>query len=541
MTPIKYFVVPHLALWKSCVAEVLGNNSEAKNTNAHAIDSDHPIMQATDEYCKHMCENTVPKDPGYESTDEKKVLCYLSYLYHKQAHASIANDQEQLTILEKQVSRYKFANPLWQQMFVQYYKYYWQYPYHEGAKPVYRSWKDAQYGKGNIKYGMIEWKLPANACIAIVGDIGTGTLVGEAVLKAALKFKPDAILHLGDVYYSGTEIEVKKRLVSMIKKVMNEENCSIPFFTIPGNHEYFTGGVALLNALDSDELIYESTQKQQASYFCLRTEDNSWQFLGLDTGFNGHYMNVSQGALEAVKNFLHIGPVKVKEHNDYHWPVSHNPYFRKDLSQLPIEDTTEPTTVVTVRPDEHEWHIDKIQNFEGKTILLSHHQLYSALDVCGDPQASGTDGKPDPTDFKREWINLGLWEQFGPYFGDKIAAWIWGHEHNLGIFQDNYIPGDWPNTEERNTIYKTLPKGRCAGHSALPVQDSENPYEQKYPVPLVNENVKLGLSTIGNSNWYNHGFQLLELQGKNKDAKLSYFELVGDDDTPHPLYMETIN
>lgn len=541
MTPIEHFEVPHLALWKSCVAEVLGNNSEAKNTNAHGVDSEHLIMQATDEYCKCMCENKTPEDPGFDSHDEIKVLSYLSYLYHKQAHASIANDQEQLTKLEKQVARYKFGNPLWQQMFVQYYKYYWQYPYHEGAKPVYRSWKDSQYGNGDINYGMIDWKLPNDARIAIVGDIGTGTTVGEAVLKAAIKFKPHAIVHLGDVYYSGTEIEVKKRLVGMIKKVMKEENCCIPFFTVPGNHEYFTGGIALLNALDSDELIYESSQKQRASYFCLRTEDNTWQFLGLDTGFNGHFMNVSKGALDAVKNYLHVGSVNTKEHADPHWPKTHNPYFHKDLSQLEVEDTSEPSTVVTVRPDEHEWHIDKLQNFEGKTILLSHHQLYSALDVCGDPQTVCSDQQPDPTDFKREWINLGLWEQFGPYFGDKIAAWIWGHEHNLGIYQDNYTPSDWPNTDDRKTIYKTLPKGRCAGHSAIPVQDIENPYEQKYQVPLVNEHVELGLSAIGKYNWYNHGFQIMDLQGKNKVTKLSYFEVVGDDETPRPLYIETIN
>ncbi len=202
MNPVEHYEVPHLALWKSCAAKVLAKHSKTTKTTACGVDSDHMVMQATDVYCKSMEDNEPIKDPGFDSDDEVAVSAYTSYLHHRKAHARIADDKDHEAKLEKQIARYKFGNPLWQQMFIQYYKYYWQYPYHKGAKPVYRSWQAKDAGKGNLQYSVIDWKLPANARVAIVGDIGTGTDIGAAVLTAALKFKPDAILHLGDVYYS---------------------------------------------------------------------------------------------------------------------------------------------------------------------------------------------------------------------------------------------------------------------------------------------------------------------------------------------------
>ncbi len=339
-------------------------------------------------------------------------------------------------------------------------------------------------------------------------------------------------------------MEIKKRLVGMIRKVMKKEKCQVPFFTVPGNHEYFTGAVALLNTLDSDELIYEDSQKQAASYFCLRSEDDGWQFLGLDTGYYGHYMNVAKGAQKATLDLLHIGAVeKPQPSDDPHWPTDHNPYFLKDdEANLPQLDTTKPVPMVTVRKDEAVWHQDKLKNFPGRSVLLSHHQLYSALDVCGIPQKTKENSKElDTDDFNRTWVNTGLWRQFGPYFGDKVAAWIWGHEHNLGIYENNYRPSDWPKNKEAATIFKNLPKGRCAGHSSIPVQDSEEPYKENYPVPLVSPDMKLDLTQIGNYNWYNHGFQIMELRGAGNSARLSYFQIKADEPVPLPMYIEEIN
>jgi hypothetical protein len=543
VNPVEHFEVPHLALWKSCVAEVLAQHEGKSSSYAAGVDSTHPIMQATDRYCHAMEDNVPIEKPLADSDDEIAVNTYLAYLHHRKAHARIADNAEVEADIERQTAEYKFGNPLWQQMFQQYFKYYWQYPYHKGEKPLYRSWQTDDAGKGDLQYGVIEWKLPARARVVIVGDIGTGTDVAAAVLVAALKFNPDAILHVGDVYYSGTEFEVSHRLVGLIRAVLQSEGSRVPFFTVPGNHEYFTGAVSYLRALDSGKLVVEPSQKQSASYFCLRTEDNGWQFLGLDTGYHGHYMNVPATAQQAALDQLHLGKIsKPTDTSDPHWPAHCNPYFRMAQgADLPVQDTTTPDAQVFVRPDELAWHLDKLTNFAGRSILLSHHQLYSALDVCGVAQKQITDsaGKtaPDPTDFNREWVNTALWRQFGPMFGDRVAAWIWGHEHNLEIFQDAYRPAGWPaDTPDAKQVFKTLPKGRCAGHSAIPVAESEGPYVQKYPVDLVRPDVKLDVT----DGWYNHGFQLLELAGAGKPARLSYFQVAGADPTPLPVYVEQV-
>src|SRR5260370_703385 len=85
-------------------------------------------------------------------------------------------------------------------------------------------------------------------------------------------------------------------------------------------------------------------------------------------------------------------------------------------------------------------------------------------------------------------------------------------------------------------LFKTQPKGRCAGHSAIPVQQSEAPYAQKFPVPLKSPDLKLGL----NNGWYNRGFQLLELAGAGKPGRISYFEVADADSIPSPIFVEQV-
>ena len=241
MTEIQHFEVPHLALWKSCVAEVIAKSVGKDKTNAAGIDTNHPLMQATDRYCQTMQTNTPLPPPPTDSDDEPAVQTYLSYLHHRRAHARIGNDAALEAQIEAQTQEYKFGNPLWQQMFLQYYKYYWQYPFHKGRQPKYRSWQASDAGNGNLQYGVIEWKLPAKTRVAIVGDIGTGTDEAAAVLVAALKFKPDAILHLGDVYFSGTAFETNHRLLGPGALCYEERAQSGSFFHGAGESRVFYG------------------------------------------------------------------------------------------------------------------------------------------------------------------------------------------------------------------------------------------------------------------------------------------------------------
>ncbi len=287
MKRIPHFEVPHLALWMSSVAEVLSRETRQTDTTAAGIDSGHPILRAADRYCQAMEANAPLPAPPVDSNDEEAVLTYLSYLHHKRAHARIADNAGIEAAIEKQTAEYKFGNPMWQLMFMEYFKYYWQYPFHKGGAPKYRSWQAEDGGKGNLQYGVVKWRLPARCRVAILGDIGTGTDEAAAVLVAALKFKPDAILHLGDVYFSGTTFEMKHRLVGLVRQTMKSENERVPFFTVPGNHEYFTGAIPYLHTLDSNELIPSPAKSRRpATFACARptTAGSSWAWIPAITG-----------------------------------------------------------------------------------------------------------------------------------------------------------------------------------------------------------------------------------------------------------------
>ncbi len=101
------------------------------------------------------------------------------------------------------------------------------------------------------------------------------------------------------------------------------------------------------------------------------------------------------------------------------------------------------TNLTSLVPTEETWHLDKINNAGGrKTILLSHHQLFS-------PYGDGVG--EDPASNKGLVTNPNLLKSFNGVMGN-IAIWIWGHEHSLNVFP----------------LYQGLAKGRCVGASAVP-------------------------------------------------------------------------
>ena len=122
MRPIEHFEVPHLALLKSAVSRVLADELGQSATNAGGIDTDHPLMAGTDKYCRAMEANKPIPEPSSDRDDDPEVQAYLASLYHRKAHARIGGDKSLESELAKQTARFKYGNPLWQQMFVQYYE-----------------------------------------------------------------------------------------------------------------------------------------------------------------------------------------------------------------------------------------------------------------------------------------------------------------------------------------------------------------------------------------------------------------------------------
>lgn len=293
----------------------------------------------------------------------------------------------------------------------------------EYGTALYRDW--TREGKGDRNYSVIQWKLPNNARVGILGDWGTNTDDARALLTVMKQKGVNAVIHLGDIYYSGTPDESNQAL-QILRDVLGPD---IPVFNLPGNHDYYAFGHGFYPMLDALNTGISGAQ-QAASYFCLRTEDGAWQFLGMDTGFNDG-----------------------------------NPVLQRA-----------PALVAS----EADWHRDKLETFGGKTVLLSHHQLFSA----------GEDVRIS----SRPWLNEYLLGVFQPYFRDRVAAWLWGHEHNLVLYADGLMG---------------LQKGRLIGASAYEETLGEDPYQVKYPqIPYLDPS-RYRLDAA--EGYYNHSYAIIDL------------------------------
>jgi predicted phosphodiesterase len=280
---------------------------------------------------------------------------------------------------------------------------------------------------------VINDKLSNNALIGVVGDWGTGQDDAKQLLVQVRQKNPNVMIHLGDIYYSGTQFEVDNYFYNPWRGILKLDQTKMPTYTLSGNHDMYSGGEPYYKLLDK--------LGQPASYFCLRNQN--WQLLAMDTG----------------KNSNDGGPTH-------------------------LEST------------EVDWLRDKISSFGGRTILMSHHQLFSANE---DVQ----DGQP---------LNLNLYRALGDLL-PKVDLWLWGHEHNLVIFDE----------------YVKLKRGRCVGCSAFPVGVDEPAVRRHPEVPV--KAIVLGTTEA----FYQHGYATIQLNGDS--ATVSYYQ----DSAPNqPLFVDNI-
>jgi calcineurin-like phosphoesterase family protein len=169
--------------------------------------------------------------------------------------------------------------------------------------------------------------LDSKTRIAIVGDWGTGDEVATNLLTQVKTFTPDILMHLGDVYYSGTQDEQQSNFLNICRNILG----NVRLFSLCGNHDMYAGGQGYYWMLDQIG--------QQASYFCLKNAN--WQFLAMDTGYN---------------------------------------------DRDPFTVSTDMTSLYTSSTwNEEDWLLDKINLAPAgsKLVLLSHHPLFSPFASVG--------------------------------------------------------------------------------------------------------------------------------------------------------------
>ena len=119
--------------------------------------------------------------------------------------------------------------------------------------------------------------------IAVVGDWGTN-LYGAPVSSASIKRIGgyELLLHLGDIYYSGTKAETKQRFLDAWPTSAGKVSRALN-----GNHEMYSGGFAYF-----EDILPKF--KQPSSYFAL--QNNNWLLIGLDTAHTDHALDTQQVA-----------------------------------------------------------------------------------------------------------------------------------------------------------------------------------------------------------------------------------------------------
>ncbi|MGD1058878.1 MAG: metallophosphoesterase [Solirubrobacteraceae bacterium] len=361
----------NLSLWQSLVADYVRSVLGDRSSTADVLQ--HPMMRATNVHVAAVLAD--PQAIATEPTpgDEHQAAAYLSRLGLEKGMAMVDGDTERVAALDLEFRRYSNIDPGFFELAIVFVDYYFK---HDGQL-LYNDWK--KQGKEQASYGVIDWKLPNDALVGIIGDWGTGLDDARELLKDLMKRGPAAIIHLGDIYYSGLASECEANFTKIIAEVFKEtlpDGERIPVFTLAGNHDYYAFGYGFYPMLKSINSGLPRTE-QVASYFCLRTEDGAWQFLAMDTGYG-------------------------------------------DASPIDLIDPGE------VGPELHfsekEWLCLQLEQFNGATVMLSHNQLFSAHDTLN------TGATP--------YLNTYLHTAFQPYFASDIAAWLWGHEHNFAMYQE---------------------------------------------------------------------------------------------------------
>ena len=328
MAKIKQFRDPKMSLFQSAVSEVAARHSGVHTLSvaggtASAIrpTTDDPFVAAMTGFLEAAeTGQPMPDLPAPSATlgvvDVAKYCANVSLkLGEALGKALLTADDDQVRQCRERLGKFGACDPRWADASEQYANYF-----------VLQQKNIPYIRHTNLDDFVIDGKLGNTARIAIVGDWGTGQDVALVLLKQIERKNPDVVIHLGDVYYAGTQFEVDNYFWNPWSQILQlQQNPNRMTFTLTGNHDMYSGGqpyYALLKKMS-----------QPASYFCLR--NSSWQVICIDTS-------------------LH------------------------DCNPL----GTEPTML---EETEVEWVRHKLENNGGRrSVLLSHHQLFTAYESIHD-------------------------------------------------------------------------------------------------------------------------------------------------------------
>lgn len=267
------------------------------------------------------------------------------------------------------------------------------------------------------------------ARLIIVGDWGSGLPRAVAVgqqMRKVLEQGRDAgldqhVIHLGDVYYSGWQREYEKHFLPSWP-VRVEEADKFGSWNLNGNHDMYAGGHAYFDYLLADPRF---ARQQGSSFFSL--SNSHWDILGLDTAYEDEGLEDPQA----------------------------------------------------------EWIARTLENSSRKSMLLSHHQLFSAYEKPCEP----------------------LRKKISPFLErHPVDVWFWGHEHRCVLYKE----------------HQGVKNARLIGNGGVPVYMTHRE-DEALKEPAIYEYRKF--IDGGFEKWAYFGFAVVDLDGKK--AAVRYIDEFG--------------
>ena len=264
--------------------------------------------------------------------------------------------------------------------------------------------------------------LPGLCRIAMLADWGTG-LYGAPVSAQSIAETGswDLLMHLGDVYYSGTEEETNKRFL---------ERWPIHAGTVSrainGNHEMYSGGYA----------YFEHTLpkfEQSASYFALANAN--WLLIGLDTAYVDHAIDDTQvGWVHSV----------IKDHGNGRKIVlfSHQQPFSRLSQQGPKIETALGPLLESGAVTAWYW------GHEHDCVIYDAHPTYGLLGRClgngGIPAFRRKEVKAAPTELTAADI---MWKRLDATADSPPCLVLDGPNHYVVGKEEKFLPHGYVTLE----------------------------------------------------------------------------------------------
>ncbi len=174
---------------------------------------------------------------------------------------------------------------------------------------------------------------------ALFSDFGVGRYYSKHIARQIHQRRFSYAVHLGDVYYAGRRSEFRDYFEALLDPILADTS----LFSLNSNHEMYSGGIPYFDYITKRAQLHPAKQKQEGSYFCLRSQ--KFQVIGIDTAFFDHGRYKKDILVEWLRKVLLEG----RQTNRINILLSaDNPYdygekklerlLRKDLKQIVLEE-----------------------------------------------------------------------------------------------------------------------------------------------------------------------------------------------------------